>query len=964
MLNRIQALVLAAALALAPNAYAGGGSFGQAETLGAKLRHASEAAARTNRLINPRLLGSTQWHLLTGAAWPATSTVIATGDLYYSTTAGQVYRAVFPGTVANGALQPTSANNFTGTYYQGAGETVIWQYAGYVAPSAGQSGSYISNNGLVYQITACSAACQPATIAGGPIGGGNGITDGNITWSYIGVQTAPTVTISPAHDTTLSNWYFANPTGLVKGTILTDTTAAAIGNVGPFQYGGGYPVAAAPASGTGPGPVNFAGAVRAQGSQNCGGWASLNGNTGNGAYTAISSMSWAASVVTLSTVTNLTPQVGQNVTIQGEPTAGYNGTFPMVTGTTGTTIKYAVVSNPGAVGGISAATANPTWDSGNGGELPLVFASATQATQVGQPLYINGLTNGGSGGTGLVNNYFNIIAFTDSQHFTVGMPGTGVTIGSVTGTPNVSFDTVPYAAMQCVHGRTTFTATANKIEIALNTNTAFNLRVDGRDLDNTYLYTTYGGTGINPVSWNVGANDITLDFTNAGGRAQHDIEVVANAGASFEVVAVGPADSVSYPTITANSIYYVEAGTSLSTGSNCFNLANCWYNDLAVLMGWKSDTSLGVGGTGVIIPPDFESHNFYDLANQVAFHVPDVFGFDCCTNDVGVNAVNVNVVNGKPDVWVTQASGLSIPYWVTAMTVTIAGTGVTFTGHPDQNGRHITLSSNWAGSTSQAASLSYTITDAAIKSALLNNVTGTYADGTCQIQNAPPNGCGYLPNVRKVLGNAALILGFGSPVSSQAVITGTGTLAGTTFTATAAAFNTTYKNAIKEIDINGCVVPVTAVSSTTILTIQSTAGVNGSGACTAAATAQAYRAPMNAYLTPNTISGNTAAEVTFSQAMAYWNSVDPAGVYGSAYIPYQIVVPPNNPPVMGSGYQAASTGPCSLAGVSAANGNASSLAGTAALGASANSVHLTDCGGLMAAQGFLPYVQAAIKALP
>ena len=62
----------------------------------------------------------------------------------------------------------------------------------------------------------------------------------------------------------------------------------------------------------------------------------------------ITAGSWAAGVVTLTTNTAHGVAVGSVIVISGISPTGYNGTYVATTGTTGSTLKYALASDPGA----------------------------------------------------------------------------------------------------------------------------------------------------------------------------------------------------------------------------------------------------------------------------------------------------------------------------------------------------------------------------------------------------------------------------------------------------------------------------------------------------------------------------------------------------------------------------------------------------------------------------------------
>lgn len=80
-----------------------------------------------------------------------------------------------------------------------------------------------------------------------------------------------------------------------------------------------------------------------------------------------------------------------------------------------------------------------TWAATNGGQLVITVGSATPVRGVGDLVAISGLTNGGTGGNGLVTGTFPVTAFTSNASFTVAMPGNSTTIASITGTGVMTF---------------------------------------------------------------------------------------------------------------------------------------------------------------------------------------------------------------------------------------------------------------------------------------------------------------------------------------------------------------------------------------------------------------------------------------------------------------------------------------------------------------------------------------------
>ena len=73
-----------------------------------------------------------------------------------------------------------------------------------------------------------------------------------------------------------------------------------------------------------------------------------------------------------------------------------------------------------------------TWSSTGGGQAVIVMAVSTYLLPTDHAVYITGATNSGPGGNAAVTGLFKIISFTNDQHFTVSMPGSGIVLG---GTP-------------------------------------------------------------------------------------------------------------------------------------------------------------------------------------------------------------------------------------------------------------------------------------------------------------------------------------------------------------------------------------------------------------------------------------------------------------------------------------------------------------------------------------------------
>lgn len=179
------------------------------ETIGELLRRRENAARTNNPVVNPRLIGSKPWTVLTGA-WPA-STVVATGARYSN--GGNVYRVIKAGTTAASG-GPTGTSK-TADLTDG---TAHWVYDGLAV------GDQESNGGWVFEVT---TAGLPATTGTGPTPAS--LTDGTIVWALVGKQTAPVVATSDAHDAGLSKAY------------ATTTLPSPLDGGGVIRYAGGVP---------------------------------------------------------------------------------------------------------------------------------------------------------------------------------------------------------------------------------------------------------------------------------------------------------------------------------------------------------------------------------------------------------------------------------------------------------------------------------------------------------------------------------------------------------------------------------------------------------------------------------------------------------------------------------------------------------------------------------------------------
>ncbi len=177
------------------------------ETFGAKLRRLEAAARNNNPLVNSPLIGAKPWKALSGA-WTS-STAYTVGTLVSN--GGYAYICTRAGTsAASGGPTGTSP---TTILTDGSADWVYYM---------GAVGDQVSNGGWVFKVT---TAGLPATSGSGPTPAA--LTDGAITWTLVGPQTAPTVTFTASHNGTYSNRY--NPQ-----SYLGD-------NQGVFRYQGGVP---------------------------------------------------------------------------------------------------------------------------------------------------------------------------------------------------------------------------------------------------------------------------------------------------------------------------------------------------------------------------------------------------------------------------------------------------------------------------------------------------------------------------------------------------------------------------------------------------------------------------------------------------------------------------------------------------------------------------------------------------
>ncbi len=181
-----------------------------AETFGAKLRRLAAAAKVGNPAINPPLIGSKPWKVLSGA-WAA-STAYTVGQLVSN--GGVAY-------ICTSAGMSASSGGPTGTSLT----TVITDGTARWIYYVGSVGDQVSNGGWVFQIV---TAGVPATSGTGPTP--SSLTDGSIIWAVVGRQTAPVVTWGGvSHNASYNNRYN-----------LT-TTAYLANNTGPIRFTGGVP---------------------------------------------------------------------------------------------------------------------------------------------------------------------------------------------------------------------------------------------------------------------------------------------------------------------------------------------------------------------------------------------------------------------------------------------------------------------------------------------------------------------------------------------------------------------------------------------------------------------------------------------------------------------------------------------------------------------------------------------------
>jgi lysophospholipase L1-like esterase len=204
------------------------------ETWAARLRRLRGQALNNNPIESPQLIGSVPW--VTAVSATVTITIASpgvvtwggsgiftgsavvfstTGALPTGLTAGTIYYVVSAvGNIFSVAATPGgTAINTTGT--QSGTQTASIAYA---------PGSVVSNAGNVYKTVAGGVAgsSAPTQVTGSA-------SDGGITWTWQGVQTAPVVSaLYHTHNAAYTNSY-----GI--------TTANFVDNVAPFRWRGGVP---------------------------------------------------------------------------------------------------------------------------------------------------------------------------------------------------------------------------------------------------------------------------------------------------------------------------------------------------------------------------------------------------------------------------------------------------------------------------------------------------------------------------------------------------------------------------------------------------------------------------------------------------------------------------------------------------------------------------------------------------
>ena len=88
---------------------------------------------------------------------------------------------------------------------------------------------------------------------------------------------------------------------------------------------------------------------------------------------------------------------------------------------------------PYVASGPTESVTSMTWTNTNGGQAALVMA-APSVYGLGDTVNISGATNTGTGGNAAVNGAFVIVSYTDSTHFSVGMPASSGVIATIGGT--------------------------------------------------------------------------------------------------------------------------------------------------------------------------------------------------------------------------------------------------------------------------------------------------------------------------------------------------------------------------------------------------------------------------------------------------------------------------------------------------------------------------------------------------
>lgn len=128
------------------------------------------------------------------------------------------------------------------------------------------------------------------------------------------------------------------------------------------------------------------------------------------------------------------------------------------------------VLQPYEASGGTVSVTSVTWASTNGGQGVVVCAAPSLVGGVGDVVNISGATNTGTGGNGAVNGNFVVTAFTDNEHFTIGMPAAAGVIGTIAGTILLNYGV---GALGSLGVKVLHVEVGNSMTVAFNPTTGF-----------------------------------------------------------------------------------------------------------------------------------------------------------------------------------------------------------------------------------------------------------------------------------------------------------------------------------------------------------------------------------------------------------------------------------------------------------------------------------------------------------